>query len=59
MFNFQIFSILILSFIILSFSTGAFPIAGVDEGRFAQSSANMLAEMNLIVPFFDGEMRLE
>lgn len=59
MFNFQIFSILILSFIILSLSTGAFPIAGVDEGRFAQSSANMLADMNFIVPFFDGEMRLE
>lgn len=59
MFNFQIFSILILSFIILSFNAGNFPIAGVDEGRFAQSSANMLADMNFVVPFFDGEMRLE
>ena len=59
MFNFQILIVLILSFTVLSFSTGSFPIAGVDEGRFAQSSANMLSDMNFFTPYFDGAIRLE
>ena len=59
MFNFQILVILIFAFSLFSFCSGDYPIFGVDEGRYAQASMNMLNSNNWLMPSVDGLPRLE
>ena len=59
MLNFQLFLVLFSALVIFSFGIAFVPIAGVDEGRFAQASLNMLKSGDWFIPQVDGSLRLE
>lgn len=59
MLNFQLFLVLFSALVIFSFAVAFVPIAGVDEGRFAQASINMIKSGDWFIPQVDGSLRLE